>query len=111
MRYFRILLILQLGLNLGDGYTSCEKSIENNNKGHLEGQVRRLLIVLLITALATAGYCADIRVPEDQQSIQAAINAAQNGDRVIVARGEYVENISFAGKRITVRGIQANICS
>ena len=43
-----------------------------------------------------------IRVPQDQGSIQAGINAAVNGDTVLVADSTYYENINFLGKVITV---------
>ena len=43
-----------------------------------------------------------IRVPGDQSAIQAAINAAHNGDTVLVAPGTYAENTNFGGKAITV---------
>ncbi len=45
---------------------------------------------------------ATINVPTDQATIQAAINAAIDGDTVLVAPGRYVENIDFKGKAITV---------
>jgi len=43
-----------------------------------------------------------INVPADQPSIQAGINAATNGDTVLVADSTYYENIKFMGKAITV---------
>jgi hypothetical protein len=43
-------------------------------------------------------------VPEEYPTIQIAINAARNGDRVLVGPGTYYESINFRGKNITVRG-------
>ena len=47
--------------------------------------------------------------PADFNNIQAAINSAINGDTIIVQPGTYTgngnRNISFNGKRITVRSI------
>jgi hypothetical protein len=43
-----------------------------------------------------------INVPQDQPSIQAGINAATNGDTVLVQDNTYYENINFLGKVITV---------
>ncbi len=43
-----------------------------------------------------------INVPGDYSSIQAAIDAASPGSTVIVAAGNYTENLDFKGKAITV---------
>jgi parallel beta-helix repeat protein len=45
----------------------------------------------------------DLQVPQDYPTVQAAINAADDWDTVIVAPGTYTENINFNGKSITVR--------
>lgn len=59
-----------------------------------------LWIVLSLPLIASSDT---IVVPDDYSSIQEAINAAQNGDVVLVTPGLYYENIDFLGKAITVR--------
>ena len=58
-----------------------------------------LVAVLTIPMLA---HSATIIVPDDYPTIQGAIEAAVNGDTVLVKPGTYVENIDFLGKAVTV---------
>jgi hypothetical protein len=60
-----------------------------------------LLAALLLTAPVL--FATTIHVPADQPTIQAGINAAVNGDTVLVASGHYIGNIRFLGKNIVVR--------
>ena len=53
-------------------------------------------------ALASGAEAADINVPADQPTIQQGIDAAADGDRVLVAPGSYREAIDFRGKNIQV---------
>lgn len=67
--------------------------------------MKKISILSLITLSVLSLYChADtVHVPADQPTIQAGIDAAVNGDVVLVAPGSYMENINFNGKAITVK--------
>ena len=66
-------------------------------------RVRCLASLTLFLALGyQAALAATIHVPADQPTIQAGINAATNGDTVVVSSGTYKESIDFKGKKITV---------
>jgi hypothetical protein len=54
-------------------------------------------------ALVGAADAADLHVPAQYPSIQAAVNAAVTGDVVLVAPGTYNEQVTIDGKAITVR--------
>lgn len=68
-----------------------------------------LLIILSLVLTYTHVHAAVIDVPADQPTIQAGINAAEDGDTVLVTdgiyRGEGNVNIDFMGKQITVKSL------
>ena len=55
--------------------------------------------------------CMPIQVPDDQPTIQVAIEAAWEGALILVAPGIYRENINFYGKDITVKSIEGPVKS
>jgi hypothetical protein len=59
-------------------------------------------LLAFLFAVIMETQAATIHVPGDYPIIQQAINAAQNGDMVLVAPGTYDTRISFEGKAITV---------
>jgi hypothetical protein len=60
------------------------------------------IIIYLLFIIINNVSANTIRVPQDYSTIQAAINAAQRGDTVLVSEGTYFENINFQGKGIVV---------
>ncbi len=68
--------------------------------------MKKIIFILLAihASLFTPHVCEAqiIYVPADQPTIQAGINAASDGDTVLVEDDTYLENINFNGKAITV---------
>jgi len=64
-----------------------------------------LIAALALLVLAGVSGATIINVPDDQQTIQAGIDASEDGDTVLVQPREYLECINFQGKAITVGGI------
>ena len=60
-----------------------------------------LLAALLIFPAAAAS--STIHVPDDYATIQEAVDAAIDGDTIIVRPGTYFEIIDFLGKAVTVQ--------
>jgi len=74
------------------------------------GNKRCLKVALLVFILSTTNclaagntYYVDDDSPADYNSIQAAINDANDGDTIIVAFGKYFEHLNTLGKAITLK--------
>ncbi|MGD8500632.1 MAG: PQQ-binding-like beta-propeller repeat protein, partial [Phycisphaerales bacterium] len=70
--------------------------------------MKKAFPTLFLLSLVPAAFASELLVPSQYPTIQYAIDAADNGDTVIVGLYESVGNINFRGKAITVRSSDPN---
>ncbi|UCC78982.1 MAG: right-handed parallel beta-helix repeat-containing protein [Candidatus Zixiibacteriota bacterium] len=64
---------------------------------------RRMTLIILLTLIPNViAWATVINVPGDYPTIQQGVDASSGGDTVLVQPGEYVENINFNGRNITL---------
>ena len=69
--------------------------------------MKKLITCLTVGVLSCSTFATTWTVDDDGKAdfsnIQDAIDVASDGDEIVVADGQYFENITFSGKAVTVR--------
>ncbi len=60
--------------------------------------MKQLLLLLICSIFTPFSLAQIINVPNDQPTMQAAIDFSVDGDTVLVTEGTYYETIDFNGK-------------
>ena len=68
------------------------------------------VFLALLGLLPMGAEAATLEVPGQFPTIQSAVNAASDGDTVIVQPGTYYEAVSTVGKTITLAGVDKGSC-
>jgi len=61
-------------------------------------------LLALVLGLGLGARAGELRVPVDYPTIQAALDAASPGDRITIAPGTYVENLTIGKRDLTLAG-------
>ena len=89
-----------------------KKDITAPKKKAKPGLNRLVLILIVVIAVAVIAFAISnlisfgdtgVTVPDRYPTIQEAIDAASDGDEIVIQVGVYRENIDFKGKNITLR--------
>ena len=69
------------------------------------GNAKLVIVAALSLVIAAGTFARIINVPGDYAAIQAAINAGNDGDTVLVNPGIYYENVDFYGHNVVLASL------
>jgi hypothetical protein len=84
------------------------KNIKLKRKNNAMKNLLFILIVILTWIPLCWLNASILNVPGNYPTIQSAINAAVNGDTILVAPGTYYENVNFRGKGVLLASYYIN---
>jgi parallel beta-helix repeat protein len=67
--------------------------------------IRRAVFAVMLILPLHASFAADLLVPGQFPTIQAAVDAAATGDTILLSPGAYFENVNVGSKGVTLRSV------
>ena len=91
---------------VGNGI-SVHPYVSDVNQGHpkMLNKITSVTAAAVVGIATTVTGAADLLVPGEYPTIQAAIDAAASGDHILVAPGIYRERVNLSGKAIQLTGV------